>query len=435
VFVPELAEPSQRTEDGVYLQADGTLGPTVEVYLGKPVPTSGDSDQLKLMNAATEFLGNCGSAGTPTVVNGHPARSGYPASCWRGRGSSGSLMFVLRDDDNAIPLACFYPQAKGYVRMRISRREQERRDNEDAHRQGSQSACEVVLASVMFTSKDFRPATSTTHGKRVQTAGLAPLTTLVPSGQGRDEYLVPVPLAPKPGPEDIPVLPARSATQDSADGSLAAAAAASLRRKQESGTAELTTLDRAPAGYRRWERSFCEGGFCYDLSIAVPQSTKAAASSARTTLLFGQVSSDTITIAVGPPVECPYPGLTEREQLHRAAMQYLGNPLWFSAGNGKLLLREETVLEDRTAEVIDFETRGRDRSLMRGRVAFVMGPNSTMVGVACAYRLADLERAAQVCRAVADSVKIHYADNAGTPEAPEDFERSEHPEVPDDPEE
>ncbi len=212
--------------------------------------------------------------------------------------------------------------------------------------------------------------------------------------------------APAPATGAIPAAPA----EEAGGGTLAAAAAASRRSQQARRSEVLTTLDRAPAGFKRWVRTFCEGDFCYDVSVSVPNSAEVASGDQHTALQLAPVAGETATIAVGPAIDCPYGGLNAKEQLRRRAAQYLANQLWFAGSPGKALLTEETELDDRTAEIVDFEASGRDLSPLRGSLSFVMGPYSEIVSVACAFK-AERVRLADVCRTVAESVKIHFAQD------------------------
>jgi len=194
-------------------------------------------------------------------------------------------------------------------------------------------------------------------------------------------------------------------------GSLAALAAASRRAK--SGTEayehkELSDLlDRPPRGFERWQRSYCSGAYCFDLSIVVPEHTKVADHTDATTLLLNGSGERTITVAVGPVLDRQSSDLSEEDLLRQQTSRFVANYLWFAGGSGKKLNFESSSVQDRPAAFSDFTATGRDLTPIRGRLVMVIGPYDRLATVTCSYSAAQQEALDAICQTVAGSVVIH----------------------------
>ena len=98
-----------------------------------------------------------------------------------------------------------------------------------------------------------------------------------------------------------------SSTGAGTEPSLADLAAASRRAKagtEANKHQDLSeSLNRAPRGFEWWQNSYCSGGYCFDLSIAVPAQIRVAERSDGTVLLLTGSGERTITVAVGPVLD------------------------------------------------------------------------------------------------------------------------------------
>jgi hypothetical protein len=207
---------------------------------------------------------------------------------------------------------------------------------------------------------------------------------------------------------------AAQSTGGGAEPSLAEMAAASRRNKAgaEPGSKvrprELAdSLDSAPRGFERWQNTYCSGGYCFDLSIAVPEQTHVAEHQDGTVLLLGGSGERTITVAVGPVLDLQYEGLSEEELLQQQAARFVANYLWFAGGSGKKLNFESSSLHDRPAAFSDFTATARDLTPIRGRLALVIGPYGRLAPVVCAYAAAEEAELDAVCQTVTGSLVLH----------------------------
>ena len=167
------------------------------------------------------------------------------------------------------------------------------------------------------------------------------------------------------------------------------------------------SLDRAPHGFERWQNSYCSGGYCFDLSIAVPEQTRVADRTDTTVLLLSGSGERTITVAVGPVLDRQYEGLNEEELLKQQTTRFVANYLWFAGGSGHRLDFESSSLQDRPAAFADFTATARDLAPIRGRLVMVIGPYGRLAPVTCSYAVAQQEALDAICQTVAGSVVIH----------------------------
>jgi len=207
-------------------------------------------------------------------------------------------------------------------------------------------------------------------------------------------------------PEKVAQAPSSSAE---AAPSLADLAAAS-RRKPATGVSEHNELsdllDRAPSGFERWQRSYCSGVYCFELSIAVPEQTRVVDRTDTTVLLLSGSGEKTVTVAVGPVLDRQYQGLDEEELLQQQTTRFVGNYLWFAGRPGQKLNFERSSLHDRPAAFSDFTATARDLTPIRGRLVMVIGPYDRLVPVTCSYAAAQQDALDAICQTVAGSVVI-----------------------------
>ncbi len=169
--------------------------------------------------------------------------------------------------------------------------------------------------------------------------------------------------------------------------SVADLAAASRRAKPEH--EEISdSLDLAPRGFERWQNTFCNSGYCFALSIAVPEHTNEVDHTEGTVLLLSGSGERTITVAVGPMLDRQYEGLSKEELLKQQTTRFVADYLWFTGGTVRKLNFESTSLQDRPAAFSDFTATARDLQPIRGRLAIVIGPYGRLAPVTCSYAAA-----------------------------------------------
>jgi len=164
-------------------------------------------------------------------------------------------------------------------------------------------------------------------------------------------------------------------------------------------------LDRAPRGFERWKKMFCNGTFCFELSIAVPEGTQVADSTGTTVLLLAGSADRQVMVSVGPMFDLECTCLTDEELLHQQTFRFVGNHLWFGRSTGEPLNFDSVTVHDRPAGFSDFTAKSRDLTPISGQLVMVIGPYDRLVPVACAHNQdqADLDSA---CQTVTQSVII-----------------------------
>ena len=164
-------------------------------------------------------------------------------------------------------------------------------------------------------------------------------------------------------------------------------------------------LDRAPRGFERWRKTFCNPAYCFELSIAVPQGTQVADSTGTTVLLLAGSSDRQVMVSVGPMFEVECTCLTDEELLRQQTSRFVGNHLWFGRSTGESLNFDSLTVHDRPAGFSDFTAKSRDLTPISGQVVMVIGPYDRLVPVACAHNTdqSDLDSA---CQTVTQSVII-----------------------------
>jgi hypothetical protein len=180
-------------------------------------------------------------------------------------------------------------------------------------------------------------------------------------------------------------LAALHAFESSPDQPVAPPAAAVRTREKREGREISDVLDRAPRGFQHWEKSFCNGQLCFELSLAVPENAHIADSGNTTVLLLSGSGQQTVSVAVGPIFDLQCCGLTEDELLQQRTERFIRNNLWFAQGTGEPLNFSSDSLHDRPAGFSDFSSAGRDLKPIRGRLVMVIAPYNRLVPVSCAY--------------------------------------------------
>jgi hypothetical protein len=180
-------------------------------------------------------------------------------------------------------------------------------------------------------------------------------------------------------------LAALHAFEASADQPSAQAVAATRTRENTESREISDVLDRTPRGFEHWAKSFCNGQFCFELSLAVPENAHIADSGNTTVLLLSGSGPQTVTVAVGPIFDLQCCGLTEDELLQQRTERFIRNNLWFARGTGEPLNFSSESLHDRPAGVSDFSSAGRDLKPISGRLVMVIAPYNRLVPVSCAH--------------------------------------------------
>jgi hypothetical protein len=188
------------------------------------------------------------------------------------------------------------------------------------------------------------------------------------------------------------------------------ALAAASRKKESAEIAEhrelSDLLDRTPKGFERWQKNYCSGLYCFELSIAVPSGTRVADSTESTVLLLGGPAERTIAVAVGPMLDQQVSGLADEDLLRQQTSRFVANNLWFAAGVGQPINFSIENLNDRPAGVSDFTSKARDLTPIRGRLAMVIAPYRRLAPVACSYAEADQQELDAICQSVTESVVL-----------------------------
>jgi hypothetical protein len=207
-------------------------------------------------------------------------------------------------------------------------------------------------------------------------------------------------------PVETKSVPAKAAE----DGQSLAALAAASRRARPPGANEhrdlSELLDRTPHGYERWQNTYCSAGYCFDLSVAVPEQTKVADRTDSTVLLLSGSGERTITVAVGPMLDRQSEGLDEEELLHQQTTRFIANNLWFAGNSGVKLNFERSTVQDRPAAFSDFTATARNLKPIRGRLVMVIGPYGRLTPVSCSYSVEQQEALDAICQTVTASVRI-----------------------------
>jgi len=165
-------------------------------------------------------------------------------------------------------------------------------------------------------------------------------------------------------------------------------------------------LDRAPRGFERWERNFCRGAYCFELSVAVPEQTKVVESTDTDVLLLSGSGERTITVAIGPVLDPRRAALNDEELLQQQTSRFIANYLWFAGDSGTKLNFESDRVHDRPAAFSDFTSTARDLTPIRGRLVMVIGPYDRLTTVMCSYAAAQQNALDAICQTVAASVVI-----------------------------
>ncbi|HKD03252.1 MAG TPA: hypothetical protein VKB77_12520 [Terriglobales bacterium] len=174
------------------------------------------------------------------------------------------------------------------------------------------------------------------------------------------------------------------------------------------GRKELSELlERTPAGFERWGKSYCSNGYCFELSLAVPEQTRIAENADATALLLSGVAAKTVTVAVGPMLDQQYQNLDDEELLRQQSQRFVANYLWFAGREGHPLNFDLTAVQDRPAVFSDFTAVARDLKPIRGRLVMVIGPFNRLVPVACSYASTEQTLLDPVCQTVTNSVLLH----------------------------
>jgi hypothetical protein len=207
-----------------------------------------------------------------------------------------------------------------------------------------------------------------------------------------------------PEKDSAPWLAALHRYEASASGEVPAIA--KTQKPQIAETRELSELlDRAPAGFERWRKTYCNGVYCFDLSLAVPKGTQVADSTGMTTLLLGGSGDRTLMVSVGPMFDLQCACLTDEELLQQQTSRFVSTHLWFGRSTGEPLNFSAGSLHDRPAGFIDFISKSRDLTPIRGQLVMVIGQYDRLVPVACAHNedQPDLDSA---CQTVTQSVIV-----------------------------
>jgi len=181
---------------------------------------------------------------------------------------------------------------------------------------------------------------------------------------------------------------------------------ANARKPEAAEHRELSDLlDRAPRGFERWRKTFCNGTFCFELSIAVPEGSQVADSTGTTVLLLAGSADRQVMVSVGPMFDLECTCLTDEELLHQQTFRFVSNHLWFGRSTGEPLNFDSGTVHDRPAGFSDFTAQSRNLTPISGQLVMVIGPYDRLVPVACAHNKdqADLDSA---CQTVAQSVII-----------------------------
>ncbi|MGD0213263.1 MAG: hypothetical protein ABSB87_08520 [Terriglobales bacterium] len=226
-----------------------------------------------------------------------------------------------------------------------------------------------------------------------------------------DEPAAEVNPIPSSGPTSTGSTTGSTTTGAPSGSPIADLARASRQNKPHNETHEATDLtdllNPAPRGFERWQRSYCRGSYCFDLSIAVPEQTKIADRTDTTVLLLSGSGERTITVAVGPVLDPRRASLTDDELLQQQAARFVANYLWFAASSGTKLNFEDVTVHDRPAAFSDFTSTARDLTPIRGRLVMVIGPYDRLTPVTCSYAAAQQDALDAVCQTVAGSIVIH----------------------------
>lgn len=178
------------------------------------------------------------------------------------------------------------------------------------------------------------------------------------------------------------------------------------RKQEEVEHRELSDLvNRVPRGFERWNKTFCSGPYCFELSVALPVGTRVADSSGMTVLLLGGSGDRTVMVSVGPMFDLQCTCLTDQELLQQQTERFVGNNLWFGRGTGQAVNFSSVSVHDRPAGFSDFTSKSRDLKGIRGQLVMLIGPYDRLVPVACAHN-EDQPDLDSVCQTVTQSVII-----------------------------
>jgi hypothetical protein len=188
---------------------------------------------------------------------------------------------------------------------------------------------------------------------------------------------------------------------------LAAAARRARARTEATEHRELSELiDQAPHGFERWQTNYCNNGYCFDLSIVVPEQTRVVERRDGSVLLLSGPGDRTVTIAVGPVLDLQHEGLDADELLKQQTHRFVGNYLWFASGSGRELNFERTSVHDRAAAFSDFTATARDLKPILGRLVMVVAPYGRLAPVSCSFSAAQQGALDATCQTVTGSIII-----------------------------
>jgi hypothetical protein len=163
-----------------------------------------------------------------------------------------------------------------------------------------------------------------------------------------------------------------------------------------------------PAGFTRYEKSLCrDTWFCAAVSVAMPGEVQISEDTPLRAVYLTQTSNGLISISIGPALDRHGSGLTDDEELRKAANYYLANYIWLAAKPGIGANFSNATLDGYPSLITDFNAAQRDLSDIRGMLGLMLTPWGKTVPVSCSADHVAASELQAVCEKVITSVSLH----------------------------
>lgn len=167
------------------------------------------------------------------------------------------------------------------------------------------------------------------------------------------------------------------------------------------------TLVPTPAGFTRYEKGLCRDvWFCATVSVALPGEIEISEDTPLRTVYLAQKGSLLVSIAVGPALDRHASGLTEDEELKKAANYYLANYVWLATKPGIGTSFSSATLDGYPGMITDFNATQRDLADIRGVLGLMLTPWGKIVPVSCSSDRASSAELQALCEKVITSASL-----------------------------
>lgn len=167
------------------------------------------------------------------------------------------------------------------------------------------------------------------------------------------------------------------------------------------------SLVATPAGFTRYEKGLCRDvWFCATLSVALPGEVQVSEDTPLRTVYLVQKGDLLVGVSVGPALDRRSKGLTDDEELKKAAEYYLANYVWLAAKPGIGTSFSNATLDGYPGVIVDFNATQRNLANIHGMLGLMLTPWGKVVPVSCSSDHASSAELQTVCEKVITSVSL-----------------------------